>query len=485
MNARVFAVDTQTNVYAYTTNGGVVIISGSGAPLQTNNICPLPGIAQRDSAGNYYFAGSFDGTQDFGGITLVGGWTNHTFTGQPPQWEAGFPTCFLAKYASNSVLNWVVSFGIQADINRADDAIVNSDGSVVFAFNSSGSPSLVRFSPAGTNLWQVLVNPHAFDPGILRLGGSAGAGGCVLRYAFGGGSVGGWFYDASGNLTPFIGAVGWWKNASSINGRPVLDTNNDAYASGLSLPPATQSLLSEWQAGGTLEWSEPLGTVEQWVLASDARGNIYLAGADGGFAQYNANGTQIWSMTNPTPAIALLVDSSGNRFLTFADGSVARLGTDPPPQLPVILTGPLSQTAFVGDDVNLSVAASGTPPLVYFWFLNGTNLPGATNATLALVNVAASQSGSYSVVVSNAAGFVPVAPALLRVKQVEFYDGGHALANGSYTFDLPPTLTIRSAFTNGPVLHDGWRRPHVQLHPLFHAPRPDAKRHPARHWLQR
>jgi len=71
VGAQVFAVDDQTNVYA-NAGGSVIKLNSSGLSLQTNNICPLPGIARLDAAGNYLFGGSFDGTQDFGGITLVG-----------------------------------------------------------------------------------------------------------------------------------------------------------------------------------------------------------------------------------------------------------------------------------------------------------------------------------------------------------------------------------------------------------------------------
>ena len=70
IGARVFAVDGQTNVYA-NAGGTVITLSPSGVPFQTNTICPVAAsFAERDVAGNFYFAGSFDGTQDFGGITL-------------------------------------------------------------------------------------------------------------------------------------------------------------------------------------------------------------------------------------------------------------------------------------------------------------------------------------------------------------------------------------------------------------------------------
>src|SRR5206468_6876268 len=47
------------------------------------------------------------------------------------------------------------------------------------------------------------------------------------------------------------------------------------------------------------------------------------------------------------------------------------------------LIGPLaSRFAIIGQNLNLRVTAQGANPLSYQWVLNGTNLPGATNATL-------------------------------------------------------------------------------------------------------
>lgn len=62
------------------------------------------------------------------------------------------------------------------------------------------------------------------------------------------------------------------------------------------------------------------------------------------------------------------------------------------------LTSPFTnRVALAGQTVNLSVAATGTKPLAYQWQCNSEPLPGATNATLSLANVTASQSGEYSV----------------------------------------------------------------------------------------
>jgi hypothetical protein len=49
---------------------------------------------------------------------------------------------------------------------------------------------------------------------------------------------------------------------------------------------------------------------------------------------------------------------------------------------PYLIVPPHSQTVAEGSPASLSVEAGGTAPLLYQWRLAGTNLPGATNATL-------------------------------------------------------------------------------------------------------
>ena len=170
IGARLFAVDDEANSYA-NVGGSVIKLSPTGIPLETNNICPvLPSVAQRDSAGNFYFAGKFDGSHDFGGITITGGWTNWP---NPGQWSPGSPTCFLAKYASNGVVQWVKSFGEQGLKNTLSDLRTDSDGNcyagytVYAAFNSQGK--LRRFDNSGVPLWdKVVANPFSSE-GVIKL----------------------------------------------------------------------------------------------------------------------------------------------------------------------------------------------------------------------------------------------------------------------------------------------------------------------------
>ena len=82
---------------------------------------------------------------------------------------------------------------------------------------------------------------------------------------------------------------------------------------------------------------------------------------------------------------------------------------------PVITAQPTSQTAVLGKAVTLSVAATGTPAPTYQWRKGGSNIVGATSSTLTIENVAATDAGNYTVVVTNRAGSVTSAAVELLV----------------------------------------------------------------------
>lgn len=72
-----------------------------------------------------------------------------------------------------------------------------------------------------------------------------------------------------------------------------------------------------------------------------------------------------------------------------------------------ITTQPQSQYATNGQSVTFSVVASGTAPLNYQWFFNGSTLPGQGNSSSAtLNNVGTNDAGHYAVVVRNNWGAV-------------------------------------------------------------------------------
>jgi hypothetical protein len=448
------ALDSQTNLYANIA-GTVIRLSGGGVPFQTNVLCSVTnGIARLDNLGNFYLSGIFDGTQDFGGITLIGGWTNYP---SPGHWWPGYPTCYLAEYAANGSLEWVTTFGSQGLVGRLRDVQVNPDGSLMVAFEGSGSGTLVKYSGGGSRLWQTNLNSGTFeDSAAITINAFSETGGCYLQHR--NYYLTGAFYDNAGNLTPFTGPVqAYWINPLSKNARPVAGLTNDAYFATISPDANAQPLLEKRLAvptGNAIVWTQALGSAEAWVLAGDNAGNLFLCNTNGLFSKYDGNGTLIWSTNYGLPIVSMLLDGQGNRFISFTNNNIARLAPDPAPQAPVITGNPQSQTIFVGDNVSLSVSANGTPPLHYFWRLNGANIANGTNPTLNLNSIAVASAGLYSVVVTNAAGAVTSSPpALLRVKSVELYLGSQLLTNGTYTFVSAPTLTVRSAFPSGSAFY--------------------------------
>lgn len=82
---------------------------------------------------------------------------------------------------------------------------------------------------------------------------------------------------------------------------------------------------------------------------------------------------------------------------------------------PQVTRQPAAQTVWVGDNVTLDLAVSGSKPMSWQWQKNGPDLSGATNATLTLINVQSGDGGNYSARISNAAGVTSSGSALLTV----------------------------------------------------------------------
>ncbi|MGH7870421.1 MAG: immunoglobulin domain-containing protein, partial [Candidatus Dormibacteraceae bacterium] len=80
-----------------------------------------------------------------------------------------------------------------------------------------------------------------------------------------------------------------------------------------------------------------------------------------------------------------------------------------------ILAQPSSQTNFEATPVTFTVKA-GLGSLSFQWMKNGTNIPGATDATLFIPEVRTQDAGNYSVAIHNSIGSVVSAAAYLAVR---------------------------------------------------------------------
>jgi hypothetical protein len=93
------------------------------------------------------------------------------------------------------------------------------------------------------------------------------------------------------------------------------------------------------------------------------------------------------------------------------------------PQLaPNILTNPVSLTVAEGQPASFSVVATGIPEPVYQWLKGASILAGQTNATLSIVAAGPDDIGTYSVIVSNAAGTVTSSSATLTVTGLSAFE---------------------------------------------------------------
>ena len=85
---------------------------------------------------------------------------------------------------------------------------------------------------------------------------------------------------------------------------------------------------------------------------------------------------------------------------------------------PSVVTHPLSQSAYVGDTITLSVVAAGGKPLTYQWRKDGIIISRATSSTYRITNAQLTHAGSYDVVVTNPVGSVTSNPAVLSIDAI-------------------------------------------------------------------
>jgi len=101
--------------------------------------------------------------------------------------------------------------------------------------------------------------------------------------------------------------------------------------------------------------------------------------------------------------------------LGFAEAAFDTSPTNPP----AVLNLPQSLTVVEGDEVSFQPLYAGSPPFHYQWRKDGEDLPSATNASFSIATTVLSDSGVYSVVVSNVYGSATSPDALLSVVPVE------------------------------------------------------------------
>lgn len=119
------------------------------------------------------------------------------------------------------------------------------------------------------------------------------------------------------------------------------------------------------------------------------------------------------SGTNNRAAVAL--DTNDFTLSAIFANTYYNLGGWLPTTIPTISAQPTNKIVTAGSAASFSVTAFGQPAPSFQWRKNGTNIWGATNAAFTISSAALAANGSYSVVVSNSAGVVTSANAVLTV----------------------------------------------------------------------
>src|SRR5206468_2384732 len=137
----------------------------------------------------------------------------------------------------------------------------------------------------------------------------------------------------------------------------------------------TPPLHFQWRFNGS--------TVAGATNASLALADVQAINA-GNYQVVVAN--DVGSITSVVATLTLVV-LNGAGSVTSAVATLAVSG------LPIILQRPADLDVRQGNSATFNVTVSGTAPLAFQWRLNGTPLPGATNATLTLTNVQPANAG--------------------------------------------------------------------------------------------
>ena len=260
-----------------------------------------------------------------------------------------------------------------------------------------------------------------FDGGTVTLQSTI-AGGATAEYV-----ITGWT-GSYATLDEAIGAI--WPGA--FIGCSPLFTN--ATGNSQSIPPTTAPLLSDtfW---GMILGPQPLdgyfggftaqpinqtvgvGATAAFYVGANACPPPYYQWYFNGVSIPGATGSSL-QITNDqlTKAGTYWVVLSNAAWWPAESGYVSASATltvlaEPPS----ITSPPQSQTANVGSTVDFRACATGSVPLAYQWFFNGSPISRAGRTDLQLTSVSPTQAGAYTLVVTNVAGAVTSPPALLSV----------------------------------------------------------------------
>src|SRR6266571_1509021 len=135
-------------------------------------------------------------------------------------------------------------------------------------------------------------------------------------------------------------------------------------------------------------------------------------------ANYAVNTT---AFTPGSPVLYRVIVTNGSGSSTSAPVAVKVITGQP---VVTVDTLPASGSDVVGSQVTFTAAFAGSLPISYRWQRDGTDIPGATSATLTLTNLQLTDTAGYSLQASNALGIVSSTASQFTVNPVPDPAGG-------------------------------------------------------------
>jgi pimeloyl-ACP methyl ester carboxylesterase len=252
----------------------------------------------------------------------------------------------------------------------------------------------------------------------------------------------------------------WASNGTFVIANPITVFSN---APGPLVGIATDPSLIDMAPGNSV-------SLNLWGAYGNGASNLLYAPI--GAIQYTSSNTNVASIdaggtiTMISPGVASISASyQGFSAQTFVT-SIA----------PFITSEPVSAAVELGSNALLTVAASGAAPLSYQWLFDGTplldseSISGSESNTLTIASVQDTNSGIYSLVVSNIYGSVTSSVAALRVAlpplsanvvlagNVQLQFGGTAGSNYvlQYATNLSPPVVWLPFVTNSTDTNGNW-----------------------------
>ena len=225
----------------------------------------------------------------------------------------------------------------------------------------------------------------------------------------------------------------WYKNGTAITGATsltyVLTNVQPANAATYTVVVSNVTQINVTSSGAVLTVNVPPSITTQpksstLVVGQNDTLSVTAAGTAPLSYQWYKNGTSILGATSSSYSLTnVQTNNTGTYTVTVSNGTPPKatstgavLTVNPAPVAPSITVQPKSDTVTVGQNAIFTVTATGTTPLIYSWLKNGTAIPKGTSPSCTLSNVQFSDSGTYTVTVTNVTTqTVTSAPAILKV----------------------------------------------------------------------